>query len=61
MKPVGNVLASITSSGLLIETNVTDLDFARNLLHCAMILNCFFPDSSYLHKDISVEASLDWM
>lgn len=59
MKPVRNVLASIISSGLFIETNVSDLDFARNLLHCAMILNYFFPDSSYLHKDISVEASLD--
>lgn len=30
VKPVGNVLASITSSELLIETNAIDLDFARN-------------------------------
>uniref|UniRef100_A0A8D2M9K4 propanoyl-CoA C-acyltransferase n=1 Tax=Zonotrichia albicollis TaxID=44394 RepID=A0A8D2M9K4_ZONAL len=50
VKPVGNVLATTTSSGLLIETSATDLDFViftilgkRNLSHCAMILNFLFP------------------
>lgn len=31
VKPDGNVLASITFSALLIETNVIDLDFDKKL------------------------------
>lgn len=63
VKPDGNILASIISLVLLIETDVTALNFAVSeiFLCCAMILNYFVSASSYLQKGISAKASLEHM
>lgn len=63
VKPDENILASIISLVLFIETDVTALNFAVSeiFLCCAMILNYFVSASSYLQKGISAKASLEHM